>query len=551
MAENDLKIGTNAMYDGGGASSGRFFSPDVVQSIARVSFVLLDDSNKAKFNELGGWRSIGAVECKTFINNSNPEAKPIIAFPNRTSLNHYPLVNELVLITQNVSYNAQGGVNNYEPRYYYTTVIPTQNSIEHNATPDETFFKNGEERVTGDFNEKGDINRKIKAPGDLTLEGRSGHSIRLGASIDKFNSPFLGPDRSPLVVISNNHHKSTNSKIANFEDINKDGSSLFMLNKHNVGFEPSSFNFDSYGEDVAKTVKSNYVEPTVVADAAPNVESSTNSNDQKINTVVDTTPIIRPVEAITEAIETNRVSEDESRLPSAESDEEYVSETEYVNFTEQITQYNNLLEDNSNRVETNVANIPTVYTKTIGLTSTVTIGKDPVSLPKKIAQDKRFKNFIAKPGVHDKVKSICLNKGCSIESLYIIMYAESGFQTKITNSVRATGLIQFMPKTAQNLGTTVEKLATMDELTQLDYVAKYFSGTNKKLVDVYDLYMYTFFPIAVGKPLNWVIQSKGLSAELISKQNPAIARAAGKKAGVPLTKYDFYKYVDSLLKAKI
>lgn len=43
----------------------------------------------------------------------------------------------------------------------------------------------------------------------------------------------------------------------------------------------------------------------------------------------------------------------------------------------------------------------------------------------------------------------------------------------------ATGLIQFMPSTAKQLGTTTDKLAAMTEVDQLDYVAKYFVSQKK------------------------------------------------------------------------
>ena len=38
---------------------------------------------------------------------------------------------------------------------------------------------------------------------------------------------------------------------------------------------------------------------------------------------------------------------------------------------------------------------------------------------------------------------------------------------------RATGLIQFMPKTAKNFGTSTQELFKMDNVKQLDYVHKY------------------------------------------------------------------------------
>ena len=74
----------------------------------------------------------------------------------------------------------------------------------------------------------------------------------------------------------------------------------------------------------------------------------------------------------------------------------------------------------------------------------------------------------------------------------------------------ATGLIQFMPSTARQLGTSTTALAQMDEVEQLDWVDKYIDYTLKHVVkrerirDYDDLYLMVFYPAAVGKPDNWL-----------------------------------------------
>jgi hypothetical protein len=45
---------------------------------------------------------------------------------------------------------------------------------------------------------------------------------------------------------------------------------------------------------------------------------------------------------------------------------------------------------------------------------------------------------------------------------------------------------------------------------------------------------------------DWVIQANGLSAYIVSYQNPGIACAAGKLPGTPLTVKDFKTYVDCI-----
>lgn len=87
---------------------------------------------------------------------------------------------------------------------------------------------------------------------------------------------------------------------------------------------------------------------------------------------------------------------------------------------------------------------------------------------------------------------------------------------------RATGLIQFMPKTAVHLGTSTQELFKMTNLQQLDYVHKYFLPAKGKMKSFEDVYQYTFYPFSVGKPDNYVIGSeKGLDyAKKLVAQNP-------------------------------
>lgn len=66
----------------------------------------------------------------------------------------------------------------------------------------------------------------------------------------------------------------------------------------------------------------------------------------------------------------------------------------------------------------------------------------------------------------------------------------------------ATGLIQFMRKTAVGLGTTVEALAGMSAIKQLNYVYKYLKPFKGRIKDVIDGYLSILFPAAIGKGLS-------------------------------------------------
>lgn len=123
-------------------------------------------------------------------------------------------------------------------------------------------------------------------------------------------------------------------------------------------------------------------------------------------------------------------------------------------------------------------------------------------------------------------KVVSVSKALDIDPnwLMAIMYFESArtFSPSIQNPSGATGLIQFMPSTAIGLGTTTTALKNMSAVQQLDYVYKYYLPYKSKLNNYIDLYLVTFFPAALGKPDDFVIQSSGLSAGLIGRQNPSL-----------------------------
>ncbi len=96
----------------------------------------------------------------------------------------------------------------------------------------------------------------------------------------------------------------------------------------------------------------------------------------------------------------------------------------------------------------------------------------------------------------------------------------------------ATGLIQFIPSTATNLGTTVTDLAKMNAVAQMDFVLKYFQPHKGRLNTAADLYMAIYYPKAVGKGPNYsiyndILQRKGIdAARLYYRRNGGI-RTAG------------------------
>ena len=120
-----------------------------------------------------------------------------------------------------------------------------------------------------------------------------------------------------------------------------------------------------------------------------------------------------------------------------------------------------------------------------------------------------------------KVKDISQKIRIDPNWLMVVMNFESGLNHQAVNpKSNATGLIQFMPATATGLGTSVAALKAMTNVQQLDWVQKYFQRYIGKMNSFIDVYLTVFFPAAVGKPDDWVLQTSSLSAAKIAQQNP-------------------------------
>jgi hypothetical protein len=115
--------------------------------------------------------------------------------------------------------------------------------------------------------------------------------------------------------------------------------------------------------------------------------------------------------------------------------------------------------------------------------------------------------------------------------LMACMAFETGetFDPSIRNAVGsgAVGLIQFMPATAQALGTTSEALARMSAVAQLNYVERYFAPRRGKLKTLEDVYMAILWPTAVGKPDSHV---------LFDRKDPRFPRRYVQNSGLDINK---------------
>lgn len=146
-----------------------------------------------------------------------------------------------------------------------------------------------------------------------------------------------------------------------------------------------------------------------------------------------------------------------------------------------------------------------------------------------------------------EVKRYSKALGINPDWLMAVMEIESGCNPHAVNSVSgATGLIQFMPATAQSLGTTTAALKSLTGEQQLYYVYKYLKPYAGRIRSLTDLYLAVFFPAAIGQPDNYVLQTSKLSASKIAAQNPAYDLNKDKM----ITKAEVTTAITSILKKK-
>lgn len=145
-----------------------------------------------------------------------------------------------------------------------------------------------------------------------------------------------------------------------------------------------------------------------------------------------------------------------------------------------------------------------------------------------------------------KLELVCSHIWANREDLIKLMKAESWINPRIVNSIWATWLIQFMPKTAIWLWTTVWKLRLMSWVQQLDYVEKYFKENSRwhNLSNITELYKVVFFPASLWKPNSWLFQANWISSNKLASQNPIISKHSTRSDWL-IDWYCFSRYVNN------
>ena len=156
------------------------------------------------------------------------------------------------------------------------------------------------------------------------------------------------------------------------------------------------------------------------------------------------------------------------------------------------------------------------------------------------------------PIFKEKLKEISSEIGVSEDSIIKLMKHESGLDSSVKNSIGCVGLIQFCPDGKGGSSKTINgKSYNLSELQgdlelQLNAIKEFWSKGKRdgKIKNAKDLYVYNFFPVAAGKSDDYVLQTKGLSAQTIAKANPVFNKRLGRPINTPLTVGDLGDYYE-------
>jgi hypothetical protein len=563
--DNVIKAGTAATVDSGkGGSVYDTNKPSDV--LARVFMAIYSESDKDRLVNMfpsidKSKLAFGDIAAYDFINNQTVKGIPIIAKSIDPNITKYPIKNELIQLKLSSTYHASNPSGNYIPDYYYTSIIGVWSITEHNAVPEA-----GKNFSDGNiFTETGKIRKLIPGPGDMSFEGRSGHSIRFGSSVKDFTgTPWVGPDRSPFMIIRNGQKDATGLEQI-YEDINKDGSSLYMMNGHSIGFLPASLNFDSYGYNVVAQVNSNVVETKPVVQTLPSQSAAAVDTIPVKDTIPETLPVVQQTSSSIDDL--------------AQQDEDELPETEGLDFYQETIEFERIsagrfLIDSSFGIKNPSQLITQNQTITVpgGITNTparMTKYKDST-----LYNDSQFRSGL---------KKICDKYKISDEDFLRIMYTESslnpqkglyknpidGASPRYLNTpkpgwkLKAIGLIQWTSKAvgAPSCGKSLDEISKLTAMQQLTIIDCYLASSKNKLIrrdgnpaERAILYAIIFYPDMVQsgvfiRPDNWVLGSESKDPNYkyeVARSNPAVCRGAGIPEGTPITVGGFKKYVNSI-----
>lgn len=296
VIKSNIGLGSTTS-EGGGQSS--FGSQDNSFSAIVKDILLFEEYRGEFFKDLDpslntSTYPVGTIKFQRVYSNIYSNDFYDLAIPKKLYNTIYPKMGEMVKIYFIETYDAQSEKGTMFRIYMYSDIVSAWNNIEHNIIPKNSLFFlkkektdlnsyrtsqdgnsiNKQNQSPYDFKELGNV-KGLYPMNDYLLQGRGGNTIRLGTSYGSLQKvPWKGDEGNPLIVFRNRQNNQTSDSSSNiFEDINKDGSSLYMLSKQQIDFVVSCDNFDSFNVDVDNSIKKDIIIPQKKAVVNDQVET--------------------------------------------------------------------------------------------------------------------------------------------------------------------------------------------------------------------------------------------------------------------------------------
>jgi hypothetical protein len=258
---------------------------------ARVVDIILNE-NHPKFQELGGWSSIGTIFYLDIEVSNNNLNNSLTAKPLLSNSKNYPLVNEFILLfklpNNQIFFNESN-----DTSYYYLNPISIWNNPHLNAYPNVELssttqpseeksyqaIEQGQTRksssetinysynsplVGGTFVERSNIHPLLAFAGDIITEGRWGNSIRFGSTAKSDSILYgnnwsnTGENGNPITIIRNGQPTDASKEgyLPIVEDINKDLSSIYLTSNQEIPLKTTITNNPSIKDNTPESLGS-------------------------------------------------------------------------------------------------------------------------------------------------------------------------------------------------------------------------------------------------------------------------------------------------------
>ena len=251
--------------------------------VGKVYAVILDEQSVPQqvWIDNGGWAGIGTILYSEYREDTElpleslsdsqlselPTALPL--YPNQK---YFPLPGEIVMLMDLPS--APSPITNKTEESYYVSVINAWNSPQFNGL----FLNEDKDVLYNSFNQDSNFRGLQTFEGDYLLEGRFGNSLRFG-STNKAGGLDLTPwstnpnelENNPITLITTQHNFKLPGSDLYVEDINKDGSSVYLTSNQSIPLDTGNIAFSNITSPI--NVR-DFTDPQVIINADRTIISS-------------------------------------------------------------------------------------------------------------------------------------------------------------------------------------------------------------------------------------------------------------------------------------